>query len=500
VRGADFVGINPLHALFWTDPDRCSPYFPSTRQFLNPLYIAIDVLDGCVLESDEQASLGLLRRGDTVNYRAVAALKHRLLQRIFERSSLADSREFQVFCDEQGEALEEFARFEVLSGLMASNGVGSGWRNWPLEFQNANSGAVAEILSGETERVRWHKWMQWTAHEQLISAQKRAIGAGMRIGLYLDIAVGVAPDGASTWSDPTLVTTKARIGCPPDIFNPLGQDWGLAPIVPSKLRDRGLEPFESVLRASARYAGAVRVDHAMALERLYWIPEGNVARDGGYVRYPREELLEALSRVSQNHRTIIIGEDLGTVPNDFREKMREREIHSYRVFYFERDGYGSFIDPHSYPEVALACIGTHDLPTLSGWWSEGDVATRLDLGLISESAANGERFGRHESRIKLLAFLRSLGFQHSDGEASSEALSSSIVSDLHVCIASGPSRLFAVQMDDLVGATTQINIPGTHTEYQNWRARLPLKLEELFEHPLATRTFDGIARVRARRS
>jgi 4-alpha-glucanotransferase len=499
-RGADFAGINPVHALFSADPDRCSPYFPSTRQFLNPLYIAIDkVPDSApILEAADQDLLARLRRSQKVDYRAVATLKHRLLRDIFEWSSSQRSREFLNFCKEQGEALEGFARFEALSALMAAKGTGSGWREWPEDLHDSKADAVAHILSDEEQTILWHKWMQWLAHEQLVDAQRRALDAGMRIGLYLDIAVGVAPDGAATWSDPTLVTTKARIGCPPDIFNPLGQDWGLAPIIPSKLQDRGLEPFEHVLRASAKYAGAVRVDHAMALERLYWIPHGFNARQGGYVRYPREELLDVLSYVSQQLKTIIIGEDLGTVPNDFREQMREREIHSYRVFYFERTSGEEFTAPHSYPEMALACIGTHDLPTIAGWWTEGDITTRSRLALISEDEAIAERTNRQQSRRQLLVLLANSGFEHSEEEAASEEPSQAVVADLHACIASGPSRLFAVQLDDLVGTTTQTNIPGTHTEYPNWRMRLPFMLEELFEFPLVTKTLEAVARVRAR--
>jgi 4-alpha-glucanotransferase len=496
VRGADFVGVNPLHALFWDDPDRCSPYFPSTREFLNPLYIAIDVLPfgAEVLAGSDRD----FRNTGAVAYAAISQLKHRALREIFTKAAPGDDPAFRKFCAEHGDDLENFARFETISAFMANQGFESGWPNWPREFQDPHSTAVAAVLDGEVEAIQWHKWMQWIAHDQLAKAQERAIASGMRIGLYLDIAVGVAPDGAATWSDRELVTAKARIGCPPDEFNAMGQDWGLAPIIPSALRDRSMEPFEQVLHASAGCAGAVRIDHAMALERLYWIPEGRDARAGGYVRYPREDMLDVLARVSQDDKTIIIGEDLGTVPGDFRDRMREREIHSYRVFYFERDSEGEFADPRTYPTMALACIGTHDLPTIHGWWSGRDIETRVELGLILEGAAGDEISGRHENRRRLLTFLARNGFEHAMQDDTSRGVADDIVVDLHTCMAGAPCRLFAVQLEDIAGMREQINLPGTHREYPNWRAKLPLKLEDIFASSLAVRTLEAVSRVRAR--
>lgn len=499
-RGADFVGVNPLHALFWDDPDRCSPYFPSTRQFLNPLYIAADTLpfSSEVLTEEDETQLRALRETSTVDYAGVSGLKHRVLRQIFCRSSPHDDPRFLEFCEAHGQDLENFAQYETVSALMAQRGCQSGWLNWPREFQNARSPSVAELIRGHEDDILWHKWMQWIAHEQLAQAQKRAIGAGMRVGLYLDLAVGVAPDGAATWSDPDLVTAKARIGCPPDEFNILGQDWGLAPIIPSALRERDLAPFDEVISASARYAGAVRIDHAMALERLYWIPEGSDARSGGYVRYPREELLDVLARVSHTFKTIIIGEDLGTVSAEFRERMREREVHSYRVFYFERTGTGEFLDPQVYPQAALACIGTHDLPTLNGWWSGRDIETRRTLGLIKEGDVDDELSARQRQRRQLLALLFRNGFEHDIEHATAENIPADIVVDLHACMAKAPSRMFVVQLEDIAGARDQINLPGTHKEYPNWRPKLPLKLDDLFDFQVADRALHAVANVRAR--
>ncbi|RUO98481.1 4-alpha-glucanotransferase [Hyphomicrobium sp.] len=498
-RGADFVGVNPLHALFWDDPNRCSPYFPSTRQFINPLYIAIDVLPlGAEILAREDQCVQSVRESRTVDYGTVARLKHRALREIFFRSSARDDFEFRSFCEDRGQPLDNFARFETLSALMVERGFQSGWLKWSPEFQDVHSSAVLELMRDHQDDILWHKWLQWTAHTQLAEAQRCALAAGMRVGLYLDLAVGVAPDGAATWGDPALVTAKARIGCPPDEFNVLGQDWGLAPIIPSALEERAMGPFEEVIAASACYAGAVRIDHAMALERLYWIPEGSDARGGGYVRYPREEMLDVVARVSEKFNTIIIGEDLGTVPAAFRDRMWERQIHSYRVFYFERDEAGHYVNPESYPQLALACIGTHDLPTLGGWWSGTDIETRRKLGLIAEGYIEAELAARQGHRRQLLALLARNGFAHAIDHASATELADEVVCDLHACIAKVPSRLFVVQLEDIAGARDQINLPGTHKEYPNWRSKLPMTLEELFDSPLAARTLDAVARVRPR--
>jgi 4-alpha-glucanotransferase len=501
-HGADFIGVNPVHALFWEDPDRCSPYFPSTRQFLSPLYIAIDRVQGSetALQSYDPELFQSARDCPTVDYRTVSRLKFELLRKIFDGSAAPSADpSFLKFCDEGGDSLEQFCRFETLSGLMAEAGMTAGWLNWPPELHDSRSAAVTTLLADEQRKILWHKWMQWLAHEQLAEAQHRALRSGMRIGLYLDIAVGVAPDGAATWADPNLVTAKARIGCPPDAFNPWGQDWGLAPIIPSALHHRGLEPFEDVVKAAAQFAGAIRIDHVMGLEHLYWIPEGRNAQQGGYVRYPRDQMLEVIGRLSQSNRTIVIGEDLGTVPHDFRDRMLERAVHSYRVFYFERGADGSFPDPSAYPAEALACVGTHDLPTLRGWWTGADIATRLALGLITQSEADAEEVGRRWSRSQLLSALARVKGIAPDESVSGELPDHAVI-DIHAYMAATPSRLFAAQLEDLVGAIEQMNLPGTHMEYPNWRNKLPIKLEDAFDNPLALQTIAAIARARPRTS
>lgn len=496
-RGADFVGVNPLHALFWREPERCSPYSPSSRMFLNPLYIAVDrLIDADLAGADARR----LRETEFVDYAGVASCKRRLLQQAYDARPRGDEG-FQRFIDEQGEALWRFAVFEALSD--ASTVPGSGWSGWSSELKDASLPAAQQFAAEHGDEIRFHQWLQWIASDQLRSAQRRALDAGMRIGLYLDLAISVAPDGAATWSDPKLVAARARVGAPPDAFHHAGQDWGLAPMVPAELSARSLEPFRRDVAAQMRAAGAIRIDHAMGLKRLYWIPEHHDARSGGYVRYPFDALLESLAQISQELRCIVIGEDLGTVPAGFRDIMRGREVHGYRVLFFERLGDGHFVAPEGYPREVMCCLSTHDLPTLAGWWSEADIEARSGLGAYpagGEEAARGER---ERARLLLLAALVDEGLVGDDlGEAArsggpvSLELPYEVAVGTHVFLARTPCRLLVLQLEDLVGETAQVNLPGTYKEYPNWRQKLAVSVEDMAEHPLLTAIVDGVSRER----
>jgi 4-alpha-glucanotransferase len=340
---------------------------------------------------------------------------------------------------------------------------------------------VAGFSADNPSRVLFHQWLQWLASEQLATVQRRARAAGMRIGLYLDLAVGVAPDGSATWADPDLIVAGARIGAPPDLFNAKGQDWGLAPMSPSILKQRSLEPFAEDVAALMRHAGAIRIDHVMGLERLYWIPEGADARGGGYVNYPLGDLLACLGTLSQKFRTIVVGEDLGTVPAGLREEMREAEIQGYRVLYFERRDDRSFVDPAHYPVHAVACLATHDLPTLKGWWLGRDILARSNIGLYSAEEAARARLERGDDRRRLLSALCAVGLADNDLRRAADNPSPSELPEsagpaVHRYLARTPSRLLAVQLEDLVGVTDQPNLPGTQAEYPNWRQKLPVDL------------------------
>ena len=487
--GADFVGVNPLHALFMAAPERCSPFSPSSREFLNPLYIAIDKAPGFAGMVDALEPPEDVRQAELVDYRRVGPLKAKalgVLFRIFQaRGGEEDRASFERFVLERGEALYLHALFEALSEAMTQQGNGPAWHGWPEEFRHPGSDSVRAFAEEQRELVTFHSWLQWLADRQLGEAQARALAAGMRIGLYLDLAVGVAPDGSATWADRTLVVASARIGAPPDYFNAAGQDWGLAPLSPAALTARNFEPFRESLELALNHAGAVRIDHAMSLYRLFWIAEGFGAADGVYVRYPFHDMLRVLAEISQRRRAIVIGEDLGVVPPGFRDVMRATEIQSYRVFFFEkRDDF--FISPQAYPHEALACITTHDLYTLTGWWCAHNIEVRRRIGMLSEREIDPHLAEHAHERRRLLGLLadNSLlpkgmeGVMRGEKEAPAE-LPKSVAVAVHRLMARTPSRLFVAQMEDLVGSIDQVNVPGTIDEHPNWRRKLPVDIEEL---------------------
>ncbi len=504
--GADFVGVNPLHALFSAAPERASPFSPSSRRFLNPLYIAIDRAPGYGGMEDALVPPEEPRASELVDYRQVAASKRKALSilfRIFQAHALdADREDFERFIAEHGEPLYLHALFEAISEAMAQQGNGASWHGWPDEFRHPGTDSVRAFAEEQKELVAFHTWLQWLADRQLVAAETRARRAGLRIGFYLDLAVGVSPDGSATWSDRDLVVPTARIGAPPDYFNADGQDWGLAPLSPASLVARHFEPYRESIDTVLRHAGALRIDHAMSLYRLFWIAEGNDAADGVYVRYPFADMLRTLGAVSQARHTIVIGEDLGVVPPGFREVMRKTEIQSYRVFFFEKHE-DVFHPPSAYPREALACITTHDLYTLAGWWSGHDIDVRHRIGMIESVDLSRLRDERAHMRRRLLGLLAEEGLlpegmepvMRAEAEAPKE-MPDSIAVALHVLVARTRSRLFVVQAEDLTGEMEQVNIPGTDAEHPNWRRKLPVDLEELPELPRFRAITEALRRER----
>lgn len=486
--GADFIGLNPLHALFLANPAHISPFSPSNRRFLNPLYIAVDRLPGYRTEM-APADLDRLRAPELVDYPAVAEAKLSVLRTLWQAGP-DDPAAFDRFRAEGGELLHRHALFEAISARMVAEGHGAGWRGWPEAFQDAAGPAARAFAQAEASEVGFHLWLQWLADRQLAEARDACRAAGMRIGLYLDFAVGEVPDGSSTWSDPSLAVPGLRIGASPDWFNAQGQDWGLAPLSPVKLAALRAEPFAALMEDATRRAGALRIDHAMGVWQLFLIPDGMTAPQGTYARYPIEDMLRGLAAASRKNRTIIIGEDLGNVPEGFRGVMAQMNILSYRILLFERHDHG-YIAPGHYPREALVCLSTHDLPTFRGWWRGDDVGIRRDFGLISDEAARHQGDFRWIERRQLLEDLARAGLMsweeidRIDPQDPPEAL----VVAVHRHLARAPSRLFAVRIEDLAGEVAPVNVPSTVTEYPNWRRKLGLSLEELG----GTALFRGIA-------
>jgi 4-alpha-glucanotransferase len=328
-------------------------------------------------------------------------------------------------------------------------------------------------------------YLQWEAMRQLEAASEKARAAGLEFRFYRDLAVGAARDSAEAWGDQALTVASMSIGAPPDQFSADGQNWGLPPWNPRVLRERDYEPFAALLAANMAAAGALRIDHVMALTRLFWIPDGVAGAAGAYVRQPFDALTAAVANASREAQCLVVGEDLGSVPEGLREQLSALGFLSYRVLLFERhwQGDGTFKRPHEYPGQALATVMTHDLPTIADYWTFGDIARRASLGLFADAAARERAIAeRHEERWKILALLTECALLPADPEDAA-----GIAEALHTFVARTPSMLAIVQLDDVLGETEPANIPGTDREYPNWRRKLSRTLEEIDADPRLAR-------------
>ena len=507
--GADFVGLNPLHALFLADPDRCSPFSPSSRRFLNPLYIAVDAVAGYEPSGPVVAKARALSALPTVDYAQVAALKITALRQIWSRDGWRDdpgaAAAFDLYCAQRGEALRMHALFEALSEEMVARGFGCGWREWPVAYADPRCDAVAAFTRENSDEVRFQCWLQWLCETQLEKAATIARGAGMRIGLYLDFAVGEAPDGSATWTDRDAYVVDQSVGAPPDYFSAYGQDWGLTPLSPKNLARTGCAAFAEPVDTAMRFGGALRIDHVMALERLFFVPEGHSPADGTYVDYPTEALMDVLARLSNKHHSLVIGEDLGVVPEGFRERMATRGILSYRIAYFEKDE-ARFKPAQAYPELAIACLSTHDLAPLRAWWRGDDIRLRHGIGAIDAEMAAVQTKERAAERVSLVDAL-----DQSDALAPEEAkiyaaaaeepgefLPPGFAAAMHRFIALTPCKLAAARLADLSGDDRPTNLPGTVDAYPNWRFKCPVLLEDLPRDERFGRITGALAAIRPR--
>jgi len=500
--GAVTVGVNPLHALFASEPRHASPYSPSSRTHLDYLYIDPAAVPGYAGDAKlraliPEAALRAARASELVDHGAVAALKRPVLEALFRRfrdvelanggtTELAGA--FRRFQREGGRSLAAFATFEALHEHLNSNGRGFDWHGWPRELRDPQSTAVAEFTAAHPERVEFFEFLQWQADSQLAAAASAGQAVGLSLGLYRDLAVGVNPEGADAWADQGIVVSDMGIGAPPDALARAGQNWGLAPVNPLALRQRGFRPFIAALRANMRHAGVLRIDHVMSLQRLYWVPAGRSAVAGAYVNYPFADLLRLVALESQRQRCAVIGEDLGTVPPGFRETMRAANVLSYRVVMFERRLDGNFIPPAEYPPLAAASAATHDLATLKGFWLGRDIAWRQRLTLYPDAAAEAADISdRHTARWQLLEALEREGLmpRHRFGEflpAGREPVYTSELGDAILgFLARSRARLMLVQIEDIAGEVEQANLPGTSDAHPNWRRRLTDTLGDILD-------------------
>jgi len=494
-HGADVIGLNPLHAMFPDDPEHASPYSPASRVLLNVLNIdvsAVPELLDCTEMRDLIASgafgqsVQACRSKHLVDYAEVTAIKLSVLERLFAAGrGLPDSarwRAFEAFRRERGEVLERNCLFLALREHFANEDpTRADWQAWPEEYRDPALPAVARFAEDNRHRLDFLAWLQWVADEQLGAAAAAATERGMAVGLYRDLAVGANRAGAETWVNAAAVVSGAEVGAPPDIHNPAGQNWELPPFHPRALRQEGYRSFIELIRANMRHAGGLRIDHVMGLQHLYWVPQGQEPSAGAYVRYPMEELIGILALESHRQGCLIVGEDLGTVPEGFRERMAQANILSYRVLFFEQEPEtGAFVPASAYPKLSLAIVGSHDLPTLRGWWQERDLDLKEQLGLFPEPGeAARQRQTRERDRMQLLRVLRGEGFLPPDGEPDIPTLARAA----HAFLARTPSVLAMVQIDDLTDETDPVNVPATSDEHPNWRRRLSMTLQELATRP-----------------
>ncbi|MCP5229497.1 malto-oligosyltrehalose synthase [Accumulibacter sp.] len=498
--GSGVIGVNPLHALFPDDPTRISPYSPSSRCFVNVMYIDVEaVADFAECEAARslvaserfQGRLRRLRAGDMVDYEEVSAAKREVLSilyRHFRDQHLANdtprARAFRLFRAESGQALELHARFEALQAHFRQEDPGVwGWPAWPEKYRHPQSAAVAAFASEHAEAIEYSAWLQWLADEQLTDLGQQSWRRGLGVGLYQDLAVGVNPGGSEAWAWQDAFASAAYVGAPPDEFNPVGQDWGLPPLVPHLLRDAAYAPFIAVLRANMRHCGALRIDHVMGLARLFWVPVGQPATQGAYVTYPLGDLLAIVALESQRNRCMVIGEDLGTVPDGFRPRLADAGVLSYRPFLFERSEDGNFKPPAEYPRQALVAVSTHDLPTLQGLWTGHDIDTRATLQLFPEEAQFEQMVvDRAQDRARFLMALKHADLLPEGASVhpfSVPEITQPFVVAIHAFLARTPAQLLVVQPEDILGVVEQANLPGSRDDqHPNWRRRLPLDLDD----------------------
>lgn len=474
-KGADFTGINPVHALFPSAPHLYAPYSPSSRQFLNVMSIAPDKIYD--LPKNYDPDLSGLRASEVVDYEAIYPAKMKAFEAAFEifaalPKSNKRRKAFALYLKEQGDSLRHHAIYEtIFETLPRSKQTYDGWKNFPKKYQDPTSKDCQDFAAKNENRIAFYSYLQWIAETQLKEAQARAKKAGMSIGLYIDFAVGVVPGSADAWKNPQAFAHEISLGAPGDIANPDGQKWNLVPFNPHELNKNDFEPYRSVLRQSMKLGGAVRIDHILGHLRSFWIPQDKSA--GGYVRYPFDGLLQMIAEESQANDCVIFGEDLGTVPDGFRDRMAHYDLMGCNVALIERDSHGDIIAAEHLRDLSMTSFSNHDFPTLTGFWDGEDFRWREDLGIgDNPDALAWEKSRRENDKSKFLDMINW-------PQRKNVKMDAPLMAALQAYLSKSPSLAFAVQLDDLLLEPMQANVPGTTDEQPNWRRRARLSLEEI---------------------
>jgi 4-alpha-glucanotransferase len=499
-RGADALAISPLHAMFSNDTQRYSPYSPSSRLFLNSLYCAPGSILG---ERAMRAAVDATGLGDElkhledlalIDWPVAAEAKHRLLQALyvgFVQGEHPLHADFSSFRHAGGEALENHCRFEAIQEARAANGESLDWRHWPEQWRNPRSAALAEFAEENAGSIGYFAFCQWLITRCLERAQAAARSSGMRIGLIADLAVGADGGGSQAWSRQDELLAALTVGAPPDILNRTGQGWGISAFSPEGLVRNGFRAFIEMLRANFAHAGGLRIDHVMGLQRLWVIPNGAPPADGAYLYYPIDDLLRLLTLESHRHQAIVLGEDLGTVPEGLREKLSARSILGMRVLLFEQDN-SHFKPILDWPDNALATTSTHDLPTLNGWWHGRDIDWNARLGMVD---AKGEIEWRQHREREREGLRRTLSQDPQNFREESHETDQILDASVRFL---GHTRapLVLLPLEDALGIDQQANLPGTIDDHPNWSRRLPAYSEALLDHADAARRLELLACAR----
>ncbi len=503
----DFIGVNPLHAIFNAFPYNTSPYNPSSRIYRNYIYLDIEAIPdfqeapearAWLKEAEDSGLAKSLRDSETVDYERVAELKLTILRLLFDNfiknhfsQKTPYANEYTNYAAYQGQYLERFSTFCALRNHFVSLAEPIyNWRDWPDELHDSRSDAARRYAKENPEEIMFWGYLQWMIERQLARAQKYAKDRGMEIGLYHDMALGVDSYGADAWAEPDLYLQEFSVGAPPDPFAPDGQNWGFPAPNGDANRRSFYEPFARILQSGIEYGGALRIDHVMQLKRLFWIEKGKPASQGVYVTENETELMNIVGLSSVRNKAIIIGEDLGTTPGDFRQRMMDKNILSYRLFYFEETQDGRMLSSHEYPEKALVSINTHDLPTFAGFWSGRDIDLRKEIGQLNEKDESSFREDRKLKKAKIIEKLVQEGFL--PAKVAHRAWESTLPTDeLHGAVLSfifkTPCALALINQEDILRDHRQQNLPAAPADYPNWVTKMKFTVEELTSHPEAIR-------------
>jgi 4-alpha-glucanotransferase len=502
-RGASALAISPVHAMPGSGISHFSPYSPSSRLFLNALHID----PATILEAEQMDALvkadicaSRLRReleeASMINWPTASHWRFSIMRRLFESfKSKGDNEAFSEFRREQGQALEDHARFEALRVYCASQGLETYWPRWPEQYLHPRRPEVAAFAQQHAEEVDFHVFLQWQASRGLEAAQHAARASGMSIGLISDFAVGSDSGGSHAWSRQEEMLNGLSIGAPPDLFNTEGQDWGLVTLCPRAMRRNGFHAYIEMLRATMCHAGGVRIDHILGLARLWMVPPGMPPTCGAYLRYPMDDMLRLLALESHRRRAIVIGENLGTIPEGFNKKIADAGVFGMQVLWFLRNG-NDFLPPSEWTSDSIAMTTTHDLPTVAGWWDGCDIAWKSRLGLLNPKATLDSDI--HQRACERRALRQALHAFNSDAADARRDPSGddAPVSDVLAFVGATPAPLVIVPLEDALADAEQPNLPGTVNEHPNWRRRISLPVNRLLDQPDVARRLAALAESR----